>query len=62
MKTIIKTFLPDEIKHNGKKYVRGIETKESIKVKVLNKRLIGVVDLHGVEYKPTIWFFNKVIN
>ena len=60
MKTFNRASLPKEIKYNGKIYVYGQKTVNSIMVKVLQTRLKGVKDLHGNYYKPSVHYFNPI--
>ena len=56
MKTFKRTSLPDFIKYNNKTYVLGEETSKSIRVEVLSRNLIGVLDNNGFAYKPSVLF------
>ena len=60
MKTFNRTSLPEQIKYNGKVYVRGERTDKSIRVLVLQTRLKGRTDLWGHPYRPTEWYYNKI--
>jgi hypothetical protein len=72
MRTFKRTYLPDEIESQGKKYLLDLDktnlkrdghsfiTKECILVHVLSKNLKGRTDLHGMPYKPTEWVFQAV--
>ena len=54
MKTFNRTYLPDEIKYNGKTYRKYADKNEDfVTVKVLQSILKGKTDLHGQPYKPT---------
>ena len=63
MKTFYRTYLPDFINYNGKKYIyfgsKNLNKKpdKAIIVKVLSRNLRGKTDLHGLPYKPTEWYF-----
>lgn len=71
MKTFNKTYLPDEILHNKKVYVRAtpiefkrngepiepLPSEKPVCVKVLSKNLRGVLDFHNQNYKPTVHYF-----
>lgn len=66
MKTFNRTYLPEQIKYNGKIYkVCGNPTltrpeKNFIKVLVLSRNLKGRTDLYGNLYKPTEWYFKPI--
>ena len=60
MKTLKRTFLPDNITHYKKDYVRTLKKPldgKYITVEVLSNRLKGVNDLHGKPYQPTKHYF-----
>lgn len=60
MKTINRTSLPNKIVYNGKIYVRGEKTGNSIKVLVLSTSLKNKVDIYGKPYKPNEYYFNPI--
>lgn len=60
MKTFKRTSLPDFIKYNNKTYALEDETSKSIRVEVLSRNLIGVLDNNGFAYKPSVFYFNPV--
>ena len=54
MKAFKRTYLPEEIKYNGKTYARyQNESEDYIIVKVLSRNLRDRTDLYGNEYQPT---------
>lgn len=70
MKTFKRSYLPDSIEYNGKKYVPdhdsstniqlGVQLSPrpgSIKVVVTNPRLRGKEDLHGKPYPSSTYYF-----
>lgn len=70
MKTFKRSYLPDSIEYNGKKYIPdhdsstniqlGIQIRprpNSIKVVVTNPRLKGKTDLHGKPYPSSTYYF-----
>ena len=68
MTTYNKTYLPDEILHNNKVYVRAtsigfkingepLPSEKPVCVKVLSKNLKGRLDFHNHPYKPTVHYF-----
>lgn len=58
MKTINRSYLPEFIKYNGKKYIYGEQTDKSIKVLVLSTALRKKTNICGNYYKPTVHYFN----
>jgi hypothetical protein len=70
MKTFRKSYVPESIEHNGKKYVLdgdssanislGVQIRprdNSIKVVVTNPRLRNKTDLHGNPYPSSTFYF-----
>ena len=63
MKTFNKTYLPEFIVYNKKKYDKIIQKtdlhlyKSIICIKVLSRNLKNKTDLFNQQYKPTVWYF-----
>lgn len=74
MKTFNRTSIPERIEYNNKIYHLDIglsnaykdgkkpHSKNVVLVKVLSRKLKGVTDLHGTEYKPSEWIFACHLN
>jgi hypothetical protein len=73
MKTFTRANLPKEIKYNKGIYKVSIylsavyeikresmPKKDIIKVEVLDRRLKNKENIHGVNYKPSVWIYEKI--
>ena len=73
MKIFKRTYLPEYINYNGKKYIYdaknsalinqiiSLDLGNCICIEVLHRNLKGKLDFHNKPYKPTKHIFSKVL-